>query len=660
MKAKIQLVQVNDSYGNQYFLPYSVGLLQSYCNKFDDVRENFIFMKFIYKQEIDLEQQVKNMGKRNIIAQACYIWNWQFNIEFAKLTKKYNPDALIILGGPRVPDDSTGFFDRYPYIDILCHGEGEMVFHDILKQYMSEQQYGNIEGVSYHDRKANRTVYTPRRARAIDLETIPSPYLDGTFSELLEDDVTWQASWETNRGCPYRCTFCLWGVEYYNKIRKFPFEERLLEEIRWFSINKIGLVFGCDANFGIFERDLDIANALVEFKKEYGYPQKFRVCNAKNSNARVFEISKILNGGGMDKGTSMSVQSMNENVLETVKRKNIGTDKFEDLMNRFNESSIPTYTEIILPLPNETYESFITGLDVLFHSGQHSQLNIYNCTVLTNSEMASPEFMKEHNIQTVDLPVFQAHIDNKPNEYIQELETIAVGTKTMPTSDWKKSQRYSWAVQTFHGLGLLQYIAIFFVNRYDRNYSDFYHTLLEYAQDNPRTLFGLELNEMEQTIDNILIGKMQGQLVPEYELDIVWPAEEASLLRILNTIDVFYEQCVGLIKYFIEKYELKIDDRLLADLILLQKKSMVHFNDELVIHVNLKYNLVEYIRNIKIGCPSELFKFSSSKPYKRVSNWKYPSDKNRFAREIVWYGRKGGLYIHPFNESSECRENIGS
>ena len=660
MKAKVQLVQVNDSYGNQYFLPYSVGLLQSYSNQFDEVRENFTFMKFIYKQEIDLEQQVKNMGKRNIIAQACYVWNWQFNLEFAKLTRKYNPDALIILGGPRVPDDSTVFFERYPYIDILCHGEGEVVFHDVLKQYMSEQKYGNIEGVSYHDRTAGRTVFNPRRARAIDLESIPSPYLDGTFSELLEEDVIWQASWETNRGCPYRCTFCLWGVEYYNKIRKFPFEERLLGEIRWFSINKIGLVFGCDANFGIFERDLDIANALVEFKKEYGYPQKFRVCNAKNSNARVFEISKTLNGGGMDKGTSMSVQSMNENVLETVKRKNIGKDKFEDLMNRFNESSIPTYTEIILPLPNETYKSFITGLDVLFHSGQHSQLNIYNCTMLTNSEMASQEFMREHNIQTVDVPVFQAHVDNRPNEYIQEFESIAVGTITMPISDWKKSQRYSWAVQTFHALGLLQYFAIVFVNRYDRNYSDFYQSLLEYAQDNPRTLFGLELKEMDQTIDNILNGKMQGQLVPEYELDIIWPAEEASFLRILNTIDVFYQQCVGLVKYFIEKYELEIDDRLLADLILLQKKSMGHFNDEVLIHVNMKYNLVEYIRNIKIGYPSELLKYSSSKPYKRDSTWKYPSDKKRFAREIVWYGRKGGLYLHTFKESSESLWNIGS
>ena len=172
MKSKIQLVQVNDSYGNQYFIPYSVGLLQSYCNQFDRVRENFTFMKFIYKQEIDLEQQIKNMGKVDIFAQACYVWNWQFNLEFAKLAKKYNPGALIVLGGPRVPDDSTGFFERYSYVDILCHGEGELVFHDILKQYMGDHRYDSIEGVSYYNREIDQTFFTPRRSRAIDLESI--------------------------------------------------------------------------------------------------------------------------------------------------------------------------------------------------------------------------------------------------------------------------------------------------------------------------------------------------------------------------------------------------------------------------------------------------------------------------------------------------------
>ncbi|MEK6883032.1 MAG: radical SAM protein, partial [Nanoarchaeota archaeon] len=352
-KINIQLLQINSSYGNQYFIPYSVGLLQSFSNEFNEIKENFNFKKLIYKQETDLNKQVKELGEVNIFGQSCYVWNYQFNLAFAKLAKEHNPESLIVLGGPQVPDNSKGFFDKYPFVDILCHGEGEIVFYEILKRYVEKRDYSSIEGVSYNDKINKKTIQTLRAKVSIDLEKMPSPYLDGTFSNLLEENVAWQASWETNRGCPYRCSFCVWGAEYYNKIRKFNFEDRLLKEIDWFSNNKIELVFGCDANFGIFPRDLDIAKALVANKEKYGFPKKFRVCNAKNSNQLVYDISETLNKAGMDKGTSMSVQSMNPEVLSAIKRSNIGLDKFKDLLSKFNKSSIPTYTEIILPLPKE-------------------------------------------------------------------------------------------------------------------------------------------------------------------------------------------------------------------------------------------------------------------------------------------------------------------
>jgi len=655
MKTQIQLVQTNSSYGNQYFIPYSVGLLKAYCNQFDDIRKNFDFLKILYKQENCVEEQVSHLDKIDISAQSCYIWNWKFNLAFAELTKKQNPNSLIIFGGPQIPDDSEGFFEKYPFVDILCHGEGELVFYDILKKHLGDRQYGDIEGVSYNDKEQNKTLHTPRRARAIELKDIPSPYLEGEFSELLEEDVVWQVSWETNRGCPYRCSFCVWGSEYFNKIRKFSFEDRLLKEIDWFSKNKISLVFGCDANFGIFKRDVDIVNALVEAKEKRGYPQKFRVCNAKNSNERVFQISKILNNAKMAKGTSMSVQSMSEDTLDVIKRKNIGLDKFKDLMSRFNKSSIPTYTEIILPLPNETYESFVSGLDILLHGGQHSQINIYNCTILENSEMASKGYTEEHGIKTVKLPVFQAHVDNNLHSEIQEEEFVVIETKTMPKKDWKKSFQYSWAIQTFHALGLLQYVAITFVNRYNCNYSDFYLSLLEHAQHNETTIVGSELKKLNESVQTILSGKNYGQLVPEYELDILWPLEEASLLRILEKIDIFYDECVEFIRHFTLKMNFSIEEDFLRDLINLQKEAVVHYRDAgQVVELSLNYNLDEYIRDIKNGVLVELIKHSEPKTCKIHKHWKLFGEKEKFAREVVWYGRKGGKFLNRFTtENSE-------
>ena len=645
MKINIQLVQVNSSYGNQYFIPYSVGLLQAYANRFDEIKENFNFLKLIYKQEASMEECIKNVENVDIVAQSCYIWNWQFNLSFAQSIKEKNPNALIILGGPQIPDEIDGFFEKYPFVDILCHGEGEIVFYEILKEYRANQDYGTIEGVSCN--KNQQITSTPRRAAAIELETIPSPYLEGTFDELLKEDVVWQASWETNRGCPYRCTFCVWGAEYFNKIRKFPIEERLLTEIDWFSTNKIGLVFGCDANFGIFKRDVKIAEALSAAKEKHGYPQKFRVCNAKNSNERVYQISQILNDAEMDKGTSLSAQSMNSDVLEIIKRKNIGVDKFKDLMSRFNKSSIPTYTEIILPLPGETYQSFLSGLELLLQSGQHSQIHIYNCTILVNSEMASPKYVEEHGIKTIEAPVFRAHVDNVSSTHIEEKETIAVGTKTMSLEQWKKSQEYSWAIQTFHTLGLLQYVAIVITNRYNLSYTDFYLSLLQYSDDNPSTVLGGEIREIRRSINNLLEGKTHGQMVTQYHLDIIWPPEEASVLRILEKKEVFYKEMFAFVNYFAQKNDYFVEKDFIEELINLQKEVMVHYSDNNQrMNLKLNYNLVDFVADIKNGIPTKLVKFEHPHAFKIAKSWLHPNDKEQFARQIIWYGRKGGKYLY--------------
>tara|TARA_R110001583_G_scaffold29368_2_gene102906 strand:+ start:4300 stop:6252 length:1953 start_codon:yes stop_codon:yes gene_type:complete len=647
MKANIQLVQVNNSYGNQYFIPYSVGLLQAYCEQFDDIRENFNFSKFIYKQETDLESQAKSFKKVDILAQSCYIWNWQFNLTFAELVKKYNPEILIILGGPQIPDDSSDFFEKYPFVDILCHGEGELVFHDILKKYMGDKKYGDLEGVSYNNVLENKTEYTPRRDRAIDLKDIPSPYLEGIFSDLMEEDVVWQASWETNRGCPYRCTFCAWGAEYYNKIRKFPFEERLTKEIKWFSENKLDLVFGCDANFGVFQRDVDIAKSLVEFKNRYGYPKKFRVCNAKNSNDRVFQISKLFDDADMAKGTSMSVQSMDTDTLDIIRRKNIGIDKFKDLMGKFNESTMSTYTEVILGLPGESYDTFINGFDTLLHSGQHSQIHVYNCTLLNNTEMADPEYIKEHEIETIETPIFRAHTDKKAHYEVQELEKIIVKTKTMTREEWKKGFQYSKVIQTFHTMGLLQYMAISLVNNYGCNYSDFYNTLIDYAYENPKTLVGVEITNNNRSIEKLFSGIDYGQLLPSYNLDILWPPEEASFLRIAENIDTFYDEIYEFINYFLDKFNFVKDRQFLDDLLSLQKEVIVHYDDDgKNVLIDLNYNIDSNVLDTVNGIPTELVKYSDSKVTTITKHWKDAGCKEEFARNVVWYGRKGGKFIN--------------
>ena len=149
--------------------------------------------------------------------------------------------------------------------------------------------------------------------------------------------------------------------------------------------NKIGMLYSADANVGIFARDVDMLERLVKVKAEYGYPQKFRGAYAKNSNDRVFQVSKLLNDAGMSKGTTLSFQSMDEHTLEVIKRKNIKVTDFKNLMGRYRNAGIPTYSEMICGLPGETYDSWADGFDKLFTAAPDASISCYSCTVLRRS-----------------------------------------------------------------------------------------------------------------------------------------------------------------------------------------------------------------------------------------------------------------------------------
>ena len=129
-KQKIQLLQLNNNYGNQYYLPYTIGCLQAYASKQESIHENFDFLPFLYKRD-RVEKIVGQVGDVDVFGASCYIWNWQLSLEVAKQLRKRNPEVLIILGGPQIPDSDPNFFEKFPFVDITVHGEGELAFCNI-------------------------------------------------------------------------------------------------------------------------------------------------------------------------------------------------------------------------------------------------------------------------------------------------------------------------------------------------------------------------------------------------------------------------------------------------------------------------------------------------------------------------------------------------
>ena len=113
------------------------------------------------------------------------------------------------------------FFEDKPYIDYLIHQEGEISFTGLLQSFVGMKEDDTVPGISIN--KDGKTLMTGPSQRIMDLSAVPSPYTMGLFDHLPEmyPGKIWNAVLETNRGCPFMCTFCDWGGTTFSKVKKF-------------------------------------------------------------------------------------------------------------------------------------------------------------------------------------------------------------------------------------------------------------------------------------------------------------------------------------------------------------------------------------------------------------------------------------------------------
>jgi putative methyltransferase len=589
MTRNVYLSQINNKFGgNKAFLPYSVGLLQAYAKAQPDLNESYKFSRPIFLRE-NPRNVAESLDKPDVLGISCYVWNWEWNNELAKEIRGQHPDSLIVLGGPQVPNRSEGFFEEHPYIDILVHGEGETIFSDILREHLKPNpNYLRIPGITLN--QGGISVKTLQRPRLTENEFPPSPYLTGEFEDILREypDLEFHATSETHRGCPFSCTYCDWGSSIFTKVRPFP-DERIKSEYDWISAHGIKMIYNADANFGILLRDETLTDYLISLKEKTGYPKQLRANWTKNTHGRIFNVAKKLNRAGMDLGVTLSLQSLDPHTLENIRRKNIKFDNFTDLVQRYEQEKIPTYTEMILALPGETYDSFSNGLETLLEGGQHSGINVYLCTLLPNSEMSTQEYRNKYKIRSVHSPILQNHA-TPGKDPITEYSDMVVATESMPPQDFRKSFLFSWAVQTFHSLGLARDIANYLKSQ-GVLYRKFYEELLS---ANPDTLIGQRVAGANRCLDRGLNGGEWGEIDLRYG-PIIWPIEEKSFLDIVTRdVKLFYTQLEKIVNHFISPFPKDV----------IQKQML------------------------RMRTPNE-----------------FGGDIQEYAKKVVWFGRKFGFFL---------------
>lgn len=624
-------------------MPFSIGLLAAYCKSIRKISENFDFKEFIYLRD-DPEKLAKGLGNPAVVGISCYSWNWEWSKAFARNVRNCHPTCLIIMGGPQVPDNSEDFFQVHPYVDIIVHNEGEVTFAEFLLEFLKEAKcFKKVNGISIRT-VDNRCHRTPKRDRVVDVNVLPSPYLSGIFDHLIKLPYEWNVSQETHRGCPYQCSFCNLGSAVYSRVGVFK-DDRLKKEFEWFATNSVLYLYNCDSNYGLLPRDFALTRSMVNVKKKYGYPKMFRTAWSKNSNQKVLQLAKMLNEAGMSKGVTLAFQSMNAQTLEAINRTNIRITDFTNLMKLYRSHGIPTYSEVIMGLPLETYDSYVEGIDTLLRSGQHDGLNCYPCQILSNVEMANPAYREKYGIKTVVTPLLWLRSTPSKDEITEYAEYI-VETNTMPREDWKKVYLFSWAVQCFHCLGLTQCLSIFLHAEFNLPYRTFYERLLQFAKEHPNTLLGKEWSLTSVIVDKALQGGHWEVVIPKFG-NITWPTEEASFLKFACEKDRFCQEIKDFIRLLIQEIRPGVlaesDEELIDDLLVWQKNVIPDPYSPKEVVFSLRKNLKDYFQKAYFGERINLVK--GEHRLSSCARDEYSGDLELFARNVVWYGRKGGKML---------------
>jgi len=465
----IALVQASLNVGpesiDSYFLPYSIGCLWAYVQQ-TDLQNTYNLKEIIVKRE-NINTVANRLCDVDIICFSLYVWNAQYSYALAKKLKQLNPKCITIWGGPELPITHKDVFEKHPYIDYIIKKEGEIVFADLLGDIDNAK---NIKGLLINDN--GKIIDTGDSIRINNLDILPSPYLTGVFDNLIQDNpqVEWNAVIETNRGCPYQCTFCDWGSLTYSKIKQIPLQ-RVFDEIEWFGSNKIYNLYFADANFGIFlKRDNSIADMLISTEGKYGYPKTHTMTWAKNQKTETLEIVKKLS----TKNLTVSAQSMSVDVLDNIKRRNLDQHRMVEIFEKCEQAGVRPETEMILGLPGETLQSWKQGIYHLLECGNHTGIQIYQCQLLENSELNLEQTL-EYEIQSVDVyDNLQSKVEDSD---IEEIIRVVKSTKDMPFDTMLEACMFNAFMQSYHVYGLTSFISRTLFKLHGISYENFYDNL---------------------------------------------------------------------------------------------------------------------------------------------------------------------------------------
>ena len=420
----------------------------------------------IFKYPEKLAEALAECGAPDVIGFSNYVWNADLSYAFAQVIKKRSPATAVVFGGPNYPTDAAeqaAWLQAHPAVDFYLIKEGEVAFANLVGSLFSSgssiEAVKQLELPSIHARTADGHARLPKAVERIaDLSEIRSPYTSGLLDEFFDGRLL--PIIQTNRGCPFLCTFCIEGDQYYNKVRRND-REKVDAELEYIGRKMQKLraaggrndLFIADSNFGMYREDLDTARALARTRQLYGWPEYINVATGKNQKERVLEASRIIDGALRLSG---SVQSLDPGVLENIKRKNIDAQGLFDLGLQAEAVGANTYSEIILALPGDSLQAHLSTIRTVMNAG-FTNIYLFQLMLLPGTELATEQSKQLYRMTARYrvLPRCYGYFDVLGERVIAaEIEEVCVANATLSYDDYLAARRFHLIVTIYHNDGV--------------------------------------------------------------------------------------------------------------------------------------------------------------------------------------------------------------
>ena len=560
----VYLAQFNITYGGDQgqrqftYVPYSVGTVWASASNSPEVRDHFRLAGVITEKQ-DPEQLAQSMINPAVFAVSVYVWNVTYSLEVCRVVKRQHPECTIVMGGPSVPDACDQWLLDHPWVDVVVQGEGETAFTQVMQDLA---QQGHTDPVH-------------RATRMRDLTQVPSPYQQGVFDQWVQDlDVnTWSinAVLETNRGCPFGCTYCDWGSATLGKVACFD-QSRIREDIEWMALNRVEWVQLADANFGAFrERDAWVADQLIAAKQKWGWPRLCNISWHKSQNDHMVDIADRLIAAGMLKEYTASLQSQSATVLAAIKRRNITDEQLDRIKQLGEQRGFAIHTELITPLPGETVASITDTMETLTQRG--IKFSLFPLQILVNAEMAQPHYREKHGLVT------HTHTLAEPHPWTKEQEEHVIETNTMTRREFEQVMLMAMVLQMYNNTGFTNVITRFLHRAHSVAYTEFMRLMMLWFETRPQSVVHQHLapvwNHVERrTTSHCYVG--------------LWNVPQYNALCTTQR-DQFYQELQEFVSHTWPHCEH------VADVFALQQHSQIHSKQPSTITITLASNLWDYV-----------------------------------------------------------------